>query len=89
MPQNIWRGGSPLHRKEKSTLARILKETPQIDNTSGKNGEVVQKGNWTSKVHFVWNVIIVELLKDKPADVVMETKNLKFADFWQEAVDRT
>ncbi|MCJ1281727.1 DNA-directed DNA polymerase [Xylographa opegraphella] len=79
-PKHVWHHGNPLHRKEKASLARILKETSTNHDTDGKAKKTSQRGTWTSRLHFSWDIVFQALLKDHP-------KQLAFSDLWIEAVD--
>ena len=88
MPTGIWQDQSPLHREEKSKLAKILGEAPVTGRSDENNVEVLQKGSWTSKIHFAWNVILSELMRGKPGEgAVAKPLTIGFRDFWQVAVD--
>ncbi|KAL8930771.1 MAG: hypothetical protein Q9208_000312 [Pyrenodesmia sp. 3 TL-2023] len=88
LPGNVWRGENPLHKKELSRLAKILKGTPVGEDAKESNGEVTQKGSWSSKLHFVWMVLFTELANPSPAtSSVGASKTVTFGQFWKEAVD--
>ncbi|KAL8692702.1 MAG: hypothetical protein Q9218_002323 [Villophora microphyllina] len=82
LPSNVWRHNNPLDRKEKSKLAKLLKDASSDHRSDGASGYLAQKGNWTSRLHFVWNVILSELTKERSTG-----DTVTFGDFWQEAVD--
>ncbi|MCJ1436894.1 DNA-directed DNA polymerase [Xylographa pallens] len=79
-PRHVWHHGNPLHRKEKATLARILKETSTSHDANGTAKKASQRGTWTSRLHFSWDIVFQALLEDRP-------KQLAFPDLWVEAVD--
>ncbi|KAL9023585.1 MAG: hypothetical protein Q9196_007111, partial [Gyalolechia fulgens] len=87
-PSGVWRDENPLHRKETPKLAKILKEASPAEGTDEANGAVSQRGNWTSKIHFVWNVIFAKLTD---VDIVRgsskKSKTIGFGEFWRQAVD--
>lgn len=91
-PKKLWRHENPLHRKEKAKLAKILREAPSHNDNDEDRGEskTSQKGTWSPKLHFAWEVILDRLLKD-PSTTSMPSTNLKdilgFSDFWEECVD--
>lgn len=91
-PSKLWRHDNPLHRKEKARLAKIMKEAPASNNDQcGHEGKTSQKGTWSSKLHFAWEVILNRLLKSLSTDGKSVTKSkheLSFPDFWDECVDR-
>ena len=79
-PKHVWHHGNPLHQKEKASLARILKETSTNHDTAGTAKKASQRGTWTSRLHFSWDVVFKALLEERP-------KQLAFSDLWTEAVD--
>lgn len=91
-PNRIWKHGNPLHRKEKTRLAKTLREAspPNYDGDGG-DSKTSQKGTWSSKLHFAWDVILDRLLKSPSPNGKSFTKSkdeLNFPDFWDECVDR-
>ncbi|KAI4249571.1 MAG: hypothetical protein L6R42_008927, partial [Xanthoria sp. 1 TBL-2021] len=89
LPTGIWRDENPLHRKEKSKLAKILKETTSAGRPDEENAEISQKGSWTPRIHFAWTVVFSELMKGKPTERAnAKPKTVRFEDFWQVAVDK-
>ncbi|KAL8808502.1 MAG: hypothetical protein Q9182_000053 [Xanthomendoza sp. 2 TL-2023] len=88
LPAGIWQDENPLHQKEKSKLAKILKGTSIADCHDKNEEEAAQKGNWTSRIHFSWDVILSELIIEGPTHgSPSKSTNVSFNDFWQEAVD--
>lgn len=91
-PRKLWKHQNPLHRKEKARLAKIMREVPTSDlDESGHASRTSQKGTWSSKLHFAWEVILDRLVKSPLSDGKSLTKSkneLNFSDFWDECVDR-
>ncbi|KAL8879766.1 MAG: hypothetical protein Q9198_002687, partial [Flavoplaca austrocitrina] len=88
MPTGIWQDENPLHRKEKSKLAKILNETPIARRSDEQSPETLQRGSWTSKINFAWNVILSELMRGQPVEgATPKPMTIGFRDFWQVAVD--
>lgn len=85
LPGGVWRNDNPLHRKEKSKLAKILKEVSSENASDDASEKLAQKGNWNSRLHFVWNIVLTELAKESVAKNAQDTTT--FGEFWQEAVD--
>ncbi|KAL8956896.1 MAG: hypothetical protein Q9193_005697 [Seirophora villosa] len=85
LPDGIWRHGNPLHRKEKSQLAEILKEASIGRQSDETTSQIAQKGNWTSRIHFAWIVVLDELAGN--AAVGKRPKTVGFEEFWREAID--
>jgi DNA polymerase phi len=87
MPKHVYYHGDPLHKKEKSTLARILKHSsPGEESTKVNEVDASKKvaksssGHWSTKLHFSWDVILRSLLQPNP-------EHCTFDDVWKEAVD--
>jgi DNA polymerase phi len=76
LPKHVWHHGNPLHRKEKVSLARVLRETTPKDDTK----DSVQRGNWVPKLHFAWEVVFEAL-------PMTRSEKTNFADLWAEVVD--
>lgn len=89
--EGVWHDNDPLHRKEKTTLAKVLREAPSttLDQGDGIN-KTHQIGNWTPDLHFAWEVVVAALLGQKPTKDLKKKKKgdrLTFEDFWNEAVE--
>ena len=82
-PKHIWHNEDPLHRKERSALARILKETSTKDDLRDGGEKPIGTGTWSSKLHFAWEVVLGALLDTNQNHL----KRLSFSDLWVEAVD--
>ena len=91
-PRKVWKHQNPLHRKEKSRLAKIMREVPTSNpDESVHASKTSRKGTWSSKLHFAWEVILDRLVKSPLSGDKSLTKSkneLKFPDFWDECVDR-
>ena len=90
-PEKIWHKDDPLHRREKTILANVLKETtPAQRDQQNDTDRANQMGNWSPNLHFAWDVVIATLLDQRD---VAHPKNKKqghriaFEEFWKEAVD--
>ena len=79
LPKHVWHRRDPLNRKERKTLASILKETG-ADTSDNEASKVPQKGNWFPKLHVAWQVVF-EAVGDP------DSGRIKFSELWQEAVD--
>ena len=88
-PIGIWHHENPLNHKEIKKLAKILKEAPATENTDSLGeSRHLQKGAWSSNVHFAWDVILTKLLTGEPAiKESQKSKNVSFARFWEQCVD--
>ncbi|CCJ29977.1 unnamed protein product [Pneumocystis jirovecii] len=72
-----WNPLSPLDSSNLETLAKVLKDV-NIDP------ETKQRGNWSTKLHFVWDIII-EIYTSETSNIV----NLSFLDFWTKIIDES
>lgn len=87
-PAGVWPDDNPLHRKKISKLAEILKEASPATDIDEASVTVLQKGNWTSKTPFVWNVIFAKLANDDFVNgSTTKSKTISFGEFWRQAVD--
>ena len=89
-PGGVWHHDDPLNRKDLSRLAKILKEAPVKELTNdGAESKLVQKGAWSSNVHFAWDVILSKLLQTEPTGLKesKKSKHISFVEFWEQCVD--
>ena len=88
-PSGIWHRENPLNHKEIRKLAGILKEAPATVNTDIlAESKHLQKGAWSSNVHFAWDVILTKLLTSEPGIKGSEkSKDVTFSRFWEQCVD--
>lgn len=91
LPKGDWQYDNPLHHKGKAALAAILKESSRIpSDMNGSESKISQKGNWSSKLHFSWQVIISHLLGHHSSGIKCQSESLDeldIAGFWDECVD--
>lgn len=91
LPRGVWHHANPLHRNERVDLAQILKEaSPNKFEKGHSHLKVPQKGTWTPKLHFAWDVVLSRVLGRQPFDVLPSKKSNDedFATFWDQCVDR-
>ncbi|KAK2786300.1 DNA-directed DNA polymerase [Onygenales sp. PD_12] len=92
-PEGIWQHGSPLHVREKATLAKIMKETSESEPEPGKeNGKAQNSGVWNPKLHFAWDLLLQRLyIQSQEQDQAKEKSSKEtlasFNDIWTEVVD--
>lgn len=60
-----WKNGDPFSKGNLPTLAKALKDVEVVepesdgsDTPKTKNGNSKQKGSWSPRIHFVWDIII-------------------------------
>ncbi|KAL2369832.1 hypothetical protein RJ035_007273 [Blastomyces gilchristii] len=94
-PEDVWQHGSPLHVREKTSLAKIMKETSESQSEHGReNGKAQNSGVWNPKLHFAWDIVLQKLSTQPPGqNGSSKTKDSKatqasFTDIWTEVVDK-
>nr|KMM65379.1 DNA polymerase V [Coccidioides posadasii RMSCC 3488] len=85
----VWQNNNPLHSKERSSLAKIMKESSDLHSEqNGENGTANRSGVWNPKLHFAWDPILAKLYtfsQGKKGD--KSSKHITFPDFWTDVVD--
>lgn len=74
---STWKECDPLHQSNISLLAKVLKDISSGDDSSeeGTKSNSKQKGSWSPRLHFVWQLIIQELTtinNQEPVDEEVE-----------------
>ena len=88
LPRSVWHKQDPLHRKEKATLANIMKDASTVGPLQAETTSKVAKNTtWSSSLHFAWDIILASLIQQDHANQVNSVQTTNFADFWTEAVD--
>lgn len=87
-PRHVWKHDDPLDRKEISAVARILNEGTVAETVQdGAEAKATQKGAWSTKFHFAWDVILAKLLNVGLQSEPKAAKAMSFAEFWEACVD--
>jgi DNA polymerase phi len=81
-PEGLWKHGSPLSKKDVSTLANIMKDAKPQQADSDGNMDSQGKAMWSPQLHFAWDLVLRELYQGVSGDRV------SFKDFWLRVVDR-
>ena len=88
LPTSVWQNQNPLHRKEKVTLSKILKEASSAAAPQGEtNSKIAQNSTWSPNLHFAWDVVLSSILQPDTVTKAKDTEAIDFTDFWTEAVD--
>lgn len=88
LPSSVWQRESPLHRKEKASLSKILKEASTAGPLQPEaNSKIAQNSSWSPNLHFAWDVVLSAILLPDSLNQSKSLKLITFADFWTEAVD--
>lgn len=88
LPPSVWQQENPLHRKEKTTLAKVLKEASTAGPPQAEaDPTITKKTTWSSNLHFAWDIVLASLLQQDDANQGSWVNSISFADFWIEVVD--
>ena len=80
-PDDVFKHGDPLYRKEKSTLVRVLKEDNEYAVPRSEETKQAKSKGWSSsKLHFGWDVVLSSSLKE-------DSKRVSFEKLWIETVE--
>lgn len=87
-PKDIWKHDNPLYKKDKSLLAKAMRDaTPKHDdddNTHRAQGGAV----WKAQLHFAWKTVLDSLYSNTDeSGQPRDAKLITFEHFWTEAVD--
>lgn len=88
-PGKVWKHDDPLDSKERSQLAKVMKESSARESDDREEGNNAKSsGVWNSKLHFAWEAILTRF-NDTPKKEKSKSKEsrLSFADFWVDLVD--
>ncbi|KAL2827137.1 putative DNA polymerase V [Aspergillus cavernicola] len=88
-PSKIWKHDDPLDSKERTQLAKVMKESSNNESEGQGEGAAKQSGVWISKLHFAWDAVlkILNAMPAKESKSKGSATRLSFADFWTEVVD--
>ena len=88
LPPSVWQHENPLHRKEKTALAKVLKEASTAEPVQAEaNTKLAPKTTWSSNLHFAWDIVLASLLQKNGASPENPADSITFVDFWIEVVD--
>ncbi|KAL4922839.1 DNA polymerase phi-domain-containing protein [Aspergillus aurantiobrunneus] len=85
-PSKVWKHDDPLDSKERSQLAKAMKES---SNSESEAEGAKASGVWNSKLHFAWDAALASLngLPKEYSKSKSSATRLSFVDFWTEVVD--
>ncbi|KAI8938931.1 hypothetical protein NX059_004786 [Plenodomus lindquistii] len=88
LPQGIWHDKDPLSRKERSRLAKILKENFHIDaERSGTESTKSASASASPNPSFAWDLVLSEMLRRDQASRGDVKEKSEFSQFWVDIVD--
>ncbi|KAF1916229.1 DNA polymerase phi-domain-containing protein [Ampelomyces quisqualis] len=88
MPEGVWHHKDPLSKKERTRLARILKENYQ-SGQEANGAESLKTAAASPNPTFAWNLVFSEILR-KDTDAKSKSKDsakTEFPQFWIDVVD--
>jgi hypothetical protein len=90
LPEGVWHSKDPLSKKERTRLARILKENYQ-GGQEVAGGDNLKTAAASPNPTFAWNLVLSEILRK---DVHAKSKSkdsakIEFPQFWIDVVDST
>ncbi|KAE8412399.1 DNA polymerase phi-domain-containing protein [Aspergillus pseudocaelatus] len=88
LPSKVWKHEDPLDTKERSQLAKVMKES-SVSEAEGENkgSNPKSSGVWNSKLHFAWDAVLSRLSETSANESKSKSSRLSFVDFWTEVVD--
>lgn len=87
LPERIWHSKDPLARKERSRLAKLLKENYQSTPDEGE-GAAVKSGTASPNPSFAWNLVLSEVLRrDEQIENDKTSQKSEFQQLWIDIVD--
>jgi len=92
LKNNGWKNNDPLARGNLPVLTDVLRQSSVSDDERNN----VKQANWTPRLHFVWKVLlpIICVAPEANGEHInkkrkKEKETIKFAEFWQMAVDES
>lgn len=86
LPEGVWHEKDPLSKKERSRLAKILKENFQ-NGPEGGAGESTKSASANPNPSFTWDLVLSEILKRDEQNRSEAKEKLEFTQFWIDVVD--
>ncbi|KAL9124859.1 MAG: hypothetical protein Q9217_005864, partial [Psora testacea] len=92
LPCSVWHNDDPLDRKEKATLAQVLKEAFVTSSAHIDDGQkIAQMGQWNPKIHFAWPAVLPQLFSVPSTELPRKGTNpltrMTLKEFWDTCVD--
>ncbi|KAL6710541.1 ubiquitin C-terminal hydrolase Ubp14 [Coniothyrium glycines] len=86
LPEGIWHEKDPLSRKERTRLAKILKENFATNSESGSS-ETTKSAAASPNPTFTWNIVLAEVLRRDTESKSSDKIKAEFPQFWIDTVD--
>ena len=89
LPTNIWHENNPLAKKERTRLAKILKEDFRTSSKDGKS-EDIKSAAASHNPSFAWDLLMAKVLEgDQAKGDRTDADKSEFTQFWLDTVDGT
>jgi DNA polymerase phi len=88
LPEGIWHKKDPLSKKERTRLAKILKENYQGAQQDG-NSDTLKTAAASPNPTFAWNLVLAEILRrdEQITSTNKDSAKAEFPQFWIDIVD--
>lgn len=86
LPDGVWHDKDPLSKKERTRLAKLLKENFQGDAEKGAD-DITKTAGANPNPSFAWDLVLAELLRRDERSKKDGKDKLEFPQFWIDAVD--
>lgn len=82
LPKDVWNHNDPLSSKERTVIAKVLR-----DNSTDEPGTAKNTGQAQSTPSFAWQIVFTQLYERQKPSKKGQDKPSDFDKFWIEAVD--
>lgn len=88
LPEGVWQSKDPLSKKERTRLAKILKENYQGAQIDGDK-DMLKTAAASPNPTFAWNLVLAEILRrdDAAKSDAKDSSKADFPQFWVDIVD--
>ena len=87
LPEGVWHDKDPLVKRERSRLAKILKEDFNKNETEDGKNETTKTGTTNPNPSFTWDLVFAEILKRDEKNKSDSKDKVEFPQFWMDTVD--
>ena len=87
LPEGVWHSKDPLSKKERSRLAKILKEDFNKSESEEGKKEAAKTGTTNPNPSFTWDLAFAEILRRDLAAKEDAQNKPEFPQFWIDTVD--
>ncbi|KAI4694578.1 hypothetical protein J4E81_006176 [Alternaria sp. BMP 2799] len=87
LPASVWHDKDPLARKERSRLAKILKEDFNKNDSEDGEEKAIKTGTTNSNPSFTWDLVFAEILRRDEQSKSSSKDKTEFPQFWIDTVD--